>query len=357
LVNGSKGIGTGFSTDIMCYHPLEIIGYLKSKLGTDLLLPSPVEFKPYWEGFKGTVEKIQGSSPAKYLIKGLYEKVGTDKIRVTELPVSFWTEKFKEHLESLLDPVDKAGKKLSSVIKDYDDMSKDVNVDFTITFAKGKIEELEAMVIDNGCNALEKLLKLYKTNSSSNMHLFDANDKLKKYENVQEIIDDYFGTRLELYQKRKEHLIHCLNKELVLLSNKKRYILENLDGTIDLRRKSKQEIHSLLKERGYDVLEEDELLVKEDSNLNQYKYLVKMPMDSVSQENVNRLEKDHANKETELKNTMSKTIQQMWLEELDHLRREYLVFKEERVAINESMTVVKKTVKKTGDVKKSVKSK
>ena len=346
LVNGSKGIGTGFSTDIMCYQPLEIIDYLKSKLATDVL-PNPIEFKPYWEGFKGTVEKIQGSSPSRYLIKGIYEKVGTDKIRVTELPVGFWTEKFKEHLESLLDPVDKAGKKLSSVIKDYDDMSKDVNVDFTITFAKGKIEELESTVIDNGCNALEKLLKLYTTNSTSNMHLFDANDKLKKYENVQEIIDDYFGTRLELYQKRKEHLIDCLNKELVLLSNKKRYILENLDGTIDLRRKSKQEIHTLLKERGYDVLEED----------TDYKYLVKMPMDSVSQENVNRLEKDHANKETELKNTKTKLIQQMWLEELDNLRREYLVFKEERVAMNESTTIVKKTVKKTSDVKKSVKSK
>jgi len=345
LVNGSKGIGTGFSTDIMCYHPLEIIDYLKSKLATDLLPPSPVEFKPYWEGFKGTVEKIQGSSPAKYLIKGVYEKVGTDKVHVTELPVGFWTEKFKEHLESLLDPVDKAGKKLTSVIKDYDDMSKDVNVDFTITFAKGKIEELESTVIDNGCNALEKLLKLYTTNSTSNMHLFDANDKLKKYENVQEIIDDYFGSRLELYGKRKEHLIDCLKKELILLSNKKRYILENLDGTIDLRRKSKQEIHDLLKERGYDVLEED----------TDYKYLVKMPMDSVSQENVNRLEKDHANKETELKNTKTKTIQQMWLEELDHLRREYLIFKEERVTVNESTTVVKKTVKKTGDVKTVVK--
>lgn len=28
LVNGSKGIGTGFSTEIMCYNPLEIIDYL-----------------------------------------------------------------------------------------------------------------------------------------------------------------------------------------------------------------------------------------------------------------------------------------------------------------------------------------
>ena len=32
LINGSKGIGTGFSTDIMCYSPTEIITYLKGKL-------------------------------------------------------------------------------------------------------------------------------------------------------------------------------------------------------------------------------------------------------------------------------------------------------------------------------------
>ena len=29
LVNGSKGIGTGFSTDIMCYNPKDIIAFLK----------------------------------------------------------------------------------------------------------------------------------------------------------------------------------------------------------------------------------------------------------------------------------------------------------------------------------------
>jgi DNA topoisomerase-2 len=198
-------------------------------------------------------------------------------------------------------------------------MSKDTNVDFTITFAKGKVEELEKSgggVSDYGCNGLEKLLKLYTTNSTSNMHLFDANDKLKKYEKVQEIIDDYFITRMELYQKRKDNLIKTLDKELILLSNKKRYIMENLDGTIDLRRKSKEEMCQLLKEHHYDIMNEDE----------DYKYLVKMPMDSVCQENVKRLENEHSTKETELKITKSKTTQQMWLEELDILRKEYLEF-------------------------------
>ena len=37
LVNGSKGIGTGFSTDIMCYNPLQIINYIQNKLNKEKL--------------------------------------------------------------------------------------------------------------------------------------------------------------------------------------------------------------------------------------------------------------------------------------------------------------------------------
>jgi DNA topoisomerase-2 len=205
LVNGSKGIGTGFSTDIMSYNPLQIIGYLKYKLVGFPLIEDP--FVPFYEGFRGTIEKI-GSTNNKFLIKGRYEKIAPDKIRVTELPVGFWTENFKELLEELIEPgVNKEGKKIVPLVKDYDDMSRDTTVDFTITLQKGKVEELEATQTDNGCNALEKLFKLYTTTSTTNMHLFDAEDKLKKYETVEEIIDDYFVTRLQLYVKRKEHLI------------------------------------------------------------------------------------------------------------------------------------------------------
>jgi DNA topoisomerase-2 len=85
-------------------------------------------------------------------------------------------------------------------------MSKDTNVEFNITFAKGKLDELEAAKLEHGCNGVEKLLKLFTTNTTSNMHLFDADDKLKKYANVQDIIDDYYETRLKLYQTRKEYI-------------------------------------------------------------------------------------------------------------------------------------------------------
>jgi len=321
LVNGSKGIGTGFSTDIMCYNPIEIISYLKNKLmdiDKNNINNEIVEFVPYYEGFKGVISKI---SEGKFLIKGKYDKLSADKIRVTELPVGYWTEDFKELLENLIEPGnDKDGKKITPVIKDYDDMSKDTNVDFTVTFVKGKLDELEKNKIENGCNGVEKLLKLFTTNTTSNMHLFNAEDKLKKYDRVQTIIDDYYETRLKLYQTRKEYLIAALEKELVLLTNKAKYIMEVLNGTVDLRRKKHEEVVAMFTEKGYDKLEEH----------GEYKYLTKMPMDSVTEENVEKLlrEKDH--KQVELENIKKTTIYKMWMDELETLNSEYLEYRENR---------------------------
>jgi DNA topoisomerase-2 len=318
LVNGSKGIGTGFSTDIMCYNPSQIIQYIKNKLTSTTSEIGVTEFTPYYEGFKGTIQKI--SEEGKYLFKGKYEKLGSDKIRVTELPVGYWTDDFKEYLETLTETVDKTGKKINPVVKEYDDMSKDTTVDFIVTLHKGKLAELEAVQLENGCNGLEKQFKLFNTNNSSNMHLFDAHDKLKKYEKVQEIIDDYFVTRIELYQKRKEYLIGALTQDLMLLSNKSRYITELLEGSIDLRRKKKEEVIQMLKDKKYNKINEDE----------DYKYLVKLPMDSVTEENVARLNKEHADKVAELEYVKTTTTSQMWLKELDVLEKEYNKYREAR---------------------------
>ena len=317
LVNGTKGIGTGFSADIMCYNPTEIIQYLKSKLVEETITSVVPEFAPYYEGFTGSITKI---SDGKYLIKGKYEKVGADKIRVTELPVGTWTDDFKEYLEALTESVDNNGKKVTPVVKDYDDMSKDTTIDFIITLCKGKLDELESVSLDDGCNGLEKQFKLFTTNSSSNMHLFDANDKLKKYTNVVEIIDDYFETRLTLFQVRKTHMIQALTKELLLVSNKTKYIKENLDGTIDLRRKKREEVNAMLKSKEYSVVDGDE----------DYKYLTRMPMDSVTEENVAKLMKEHGDKTVELNKVMSMSPQQMWFKELSQLEEEYAKFREER---------------------------
>jgi DNA topoisomerase-2 len=338
LVNGSKGIGTGFSTDIMCYNPLQIIQYLKCKLNLDAVaLLTCNEFLPYYEGFTGTISRMNDS---KFLIKGRYEKAGVDKIRITELPVGTWTDDFKEYLETLTETTDKAGKKIVPLVKDYDDMSKDTSVDFIITLQKGKVEELESTQLDNGCNELEKMFRLFTTNTTTNMHLFGADDKLKKYDSVCEIIDDYFNTRLNLYQVRKDYLIKALTAELMVLTNKVNYIKEVLEGTIDLRRKKKEEVSQMLIDKKYDMIEDD----------GEFKYLTRLPMDSVAEENVQRLEKEHQQKTVELECVKTTTIQQMWLSELTSLENEYLNYKDarHRLMMGESKVSKKAPVSKVG---------
>jgi DNA topoisomerase-2 len=180
------------------------------------------------------------------------------------------------------------------------------------------------------------------------MHLFDADDTLHKYEKVSDIIDAYFEVRLQLYQTRKDYMIDALERDLVLLSNKAKYIQENLDGTIDLRKKKKDQVVAMLEVKGYDKIDGDE----------EYKYLVKMPMDSVTEENVERLLKEKGNKESELEIIKKTTINKMWLSELEVLKDNYLEYKEERTRLmngEESGKKKKVVSNKSASVKKSVK--
>jgi len=302
LVNGGKGIGTGFSTDILSYSVENLIVYLQRKLKGELV--EDVEFRPYYRGFTGTCHEFDDGK--KYIVKGTYEKLNDRKVRVTELPIGHWTDDFKQHIENLME-ADK-NKKNKAFVKDYNDMSTDTTVDIEITFNEPIDEKTDGT---NLYNNFEKMMKLYASLSTTNMHLFNDEEKLMKFDSEKEIIDSYFPVRLKYYQKRKDYMIAALQKELNLLSNKARYVQDNLDGEIDLRKKRKEDILELLKGKNYDVIDDDA----------DYKYLLKMPMDSVSEENADRLLKDRDGKEKELVIIQSTSIENMWLNELDELKQ------------------------------------
>tara|TARA_B110000285_G_scaffold112144_1_gene127297 strand:+ start:610 stop:3987 length:3378 start_codon:yes stop_codon:yes gene_type:complete len=303
LVNGSKGIGTGFSTEILPYNVKSIIEYLRCKLTNKDV--SNVEFNPYFEDFEGSVNKTEDN---RYIVRGLYDKVDENTIIIKELPVGVWTDDYKQYLETRMETTDKNGKKITPYIKQYDDMSKSTNVNIKIKFHKDMLKK----IMKNKSN-FEKLLKLTTTFSTTNMHLFDANEKLKKYETVNEIIDDYYEKRLELYDVRKKHNIKMLENELIVLYNKKKYLEEILTDKLDFRKKKKTEIYELLKTHKFDIIEDDD----------EYKYLLKMPMDSVNEENVVKCVSDYKNKSKDLEDIKKITIENMWLGELDKLLVSY----------------------------------
>jgi DNA topoisomerase-2 len=319
LVNGSKGIGTGFSTDIIPHDPLDIILYLKNKLNK---MDSEIEIKPYFEGFTGEIIKI---SDKKYLTKGKY-KIEKNSVHITELPIGLWTQDYIEYLASLLDKKTQSEK----IIVDFNDISNDTMIDIKVIFQAGKVNELYNNKIEENINGLEKFLKLYNYQTLTNMHLFDYNDKLKKYENVKDIVDDYYIKRLELYNKRKEYQLKILRDELVILSNKARFIQENLDDLIDLRKKSNLENENKLMERKYDKID------------NSYKYLLKLPMDSVSLENFEKLMKEKGEKESLIKKLESLTNIDLWLDELLILEDNYKEYKKIRYNIQNGIEITSK---------------
>jgi len=337
LVNGTKGIGTGFSTDIMCYNPLQIIEFLEAKLNNSSIT-TKVLIEPYYQGFKGKIYPCDDTHK-KYIIKGCYEILTNDKIRITELPIGTWTQDYKEFLESMLDTKTlgkgKTAKSGEDIIKDFNDMSTDLNVDFEITFYPGIMAKLLLEKHDYNIEGIEKYLKLYSIHCTTNMHLFNEKEQLCKFDNVYEIIDCYYSIRYDFYIKRKAFIITKLENELKVLSAKSRFIQYNLEDKIDLRKKSKQEIYNILSTLKFDLGENGD-----------YNYLVKMPMDSVCMENAEKLMNEYENKNAELETIKACSIEQMWLKELQDLKNAYKEFLELINKLGEKSDSSKKSKKK-----------
>lgn len=307
LVNGIKGIGTGFSCSIPPYNPRDLINNIRNRLTGQPM----AELVPYFEGFKGTVEKIEAD---KYLIKGLYERTGPDTIVITELPVGKWTMPYTKVLEEMMDgATDKDGKKSAPIIKEFTSLCTEVNVNFTVVFPRGKLDEI--MASEGG---VDKVMKLTTTIKTSNIHMFNADRKLKKYEHVEQLIDDYFGVRYEAYGRRKHKLIEEMANRARLLTNKARYIEYVLIDKIDLRRKTAETVSTMLSSNEFDKIDGD------------YKYLVKMPMDSVTAENVEKLRRERDETLRELEVLKQTTLEEMWLRELDALDAKYRDYKKLR---------------------------
>jgi len=336
LVNGGKGIGTGFSYEGLSYNVNQIIKYCKNKLNKGNKI---VKINPYYEGFNGTIIKLHKDGSKKYLFKGNYETISYDTIKITELPIGTWTTSYKAFLEKLMEDKNSKGKKKKPIVKSYKDSCTDTTIEFTVKLHMGILPSLVSKKVDNNINMIEKIFGLTTTKSTTNMYLFDENQKLKKYNTVYDIIDKYFPVRYKTYELRKKHMIESLERELKLISNKAKFIQEQIvePPTLILRKKKKAEVIKMLKEKGYDVMDNDE----------EFKYLRTMTIDSVEEENIEKLLKIKGEKQIELDIIMKTTIEQMWIKELDNLTNCYKKYQINREDRSKGLTVKKKIKKKS----------
>jgi DNA topoisomerase-2 len=306
LVNGAKGIGTGYSTDIPNYNPSDIINNLYA-----LLDGKPMKnMNPWYRGFKG---KIIKKSATQYEAYGIYNLTNDTTMEITELPIGTWTTPYKEFLE-MLESGDTGGKKIKLPVKiqKFKDNNTDESVHFTVLFSEDK-DELYELSQGKGINEAFKLIEKINT---TNMHLFDCNGRIKKYEGPLEIIEEYAKVRLEYYKKRKEHIVGELKKELDILKYKMMFIEYVLSKKIIIERQKKDAIIAKLQEYKFPRL----------SDNFSYDYLLNMPLYSLTYEKIEELKNKVNNKEEELENVLSTTEKNMWKNELDELVVKYNEF-------------------------------
>ena len=186
LINGADGIGTGWSSSIPNYNPEDIVANLKRMMAGE----SPEPMQPWFRGFKGQVTQM---APDRYKFSGIIEKIenSSTEVRITELPIRTWTQDFKDKLEDII-----KAEKIPSFIKDYKDYNTHKDVHFEIQMEEKHL----TAALEEG---LEERFKLSKSIATSNLVAFDPEGRIAKYQNVEEILKEFFHYRLSFYEKRK----------------------------------------------------------------------------------------------------------------------------------------------------------
>jgi len=301
LVNGMIGIGTGFSTKIPQYNPLDCVTNIKRKLNGDPYYA----MKPHYHGFKGEIIKVDQHH---FITKGIYKINTDDMITVTELPIGTWTDDFKLFLETEI-------QKENPWILDYENHSTDETVHFTI-----KVND--ETLFDNTYkknDVIEEKLKLISKKSLTNLHLYTKDGNIKKYGTIYQIMDHHYYTRYEMYTKRKGYLISCLEKKILLLESKMKFIQYVIDDKIKVYKQSKQSIINSLKSFEFPFYENNEIKeFNEKENVSvEYNYLLNLSVYNFTLEKVEELENEILSNKEDLEKTKNTSEKDMWLHELD----------------------------------------
>lgn len=323
LVNGAEGIGTGWSTTIPCYNPIDIVDNLRRLMAGEEMVP----MLPWWRGFKGTIKKV---GDHKYDVTGVVRKINDTTVEVTELPIHKWTQTYKAELEAMI------GEKGDGVIKDYKEHHDNVNIHFVISMAAKDLEKAEEQ-------GLTEFFKLTSKINTSNMMAFNFEGKIQKYASPEEIIEEFYPQRLAYYQKRKEYLANELQTQFERLSNQARFVKMIVDKQLVVSNRKKNDLMAELRRLKFrpfpkvtkakaageteDVqLEDEEDEAEEtvkDAGATDYDYLLGMAIWSLTKEKIDKLLQQAADKDTELLALLERSPNDLWNEDLDNFLKEW----------------------------------
>lgn len=293
FLNGSNGMSTGFSNDILPRNPSEIIEYIKKKLNG---VEKPrMQLLPWFKGHLGKVawnEELQRNESY-----GVITYNNMTSYTISELPIGTEYQKYVEFLDKLCE---------NGTIQDYDDKC-DPKTDKILFNIKTTREFTRK--IDSNERKLYETLHLVKSLPEV-LCCIDENNRVKEYNSIYEILDDFITLRLKYYQKRKDWLVDDLKQKLTKLASKYYFVKGVVDGTIIVSKRKKDDVVK--------QLEKIDKICKIDGS---YDYLLAMQISSLTAEKMEELKKLIEEGKEEYKTVKSTTIQDMWLGDLRELKK------------------------------------
>mmetsp|Transcript_31959 Transcript_31959/g.95704 ORF Transcript_31959/g.95704 Transcript_31959/m.95704 type:complete len:1312 (-) Transcript_31959:14-3949(-) len=313
LVNGAQGIGTGWSTFVPPHNPRDVLSYVRAKLDGDSL-PA---IRPWARGFTGEIEcKEDGSG---YRTRGKAKKISRTSVLISELPLGRWTTDYKNHLLKMRDRGE-----IQSFVENHTTSS----VAFTVNL---KSVQLTRMVK----SGLHKAFKLESIMSCTNMHAFDGNNVIQKFNSPESMADAHFPKRLELYNDRKNILESTMFHKATLLRNKADFITAVTTGKIDIAQgqTSKADTVERLEQLNFTKLSDMAKQNAKDSESagrsqkeeptnqrsKEFDYLLNMSLSSLTTDKIDELKDDEAKTRQELDSLQRKSPKDLWRDDLDKL--------------------------------------
>jgi DNA topoisomerase-2 len=287
LLNGSSGIAVGFATNVLNRNPTDLINACLDVLNEKKKLK---ELKPWIKNFQGTYEKAPDGERS-WLYKGNYEVKNTTTVEITEIPPGQTYEKYETHLNLLIE---------KGILSSYEDNSSG-QVNYILKFSR----QILADLLNKG--RLEDTLKMQER-ETENLTVLDEFGKLKIFANAEEIVRYFVDFRLGYYQKRKDYTIEQLKRDLMILSNRARFIKGIIEEKIKVNKIAKDKIINSLKDLKFDEV---------DGN---YNYLLNMAIYSLTLERYNELLKQVENKKAELDEIKKAEIRDMYKKDLTELK-------------------------------------
>lgn len=298
-INGSVGIGTGFSTDIPPHNPDEIVDLIVERLNGTKETLAGTELTPWWIGYRGKVSK---KAEKQWLTHALYEwQDSTKSVRIKELPVGTWTKDYKAFLDGLVQQNE------NKVLRNFDDLSNDVDIDFRLY-----LEPTYYATAKNNLEEFEKKFGLTSSWKTTNMCCFDSRNSIVKYDTVGHILEEFYMNRLVKYEARRQHQIRELKDKLEELNAKWVFVRAIVDGSLKIMNEEDAMVLAGLLKLGLPPRSDRE----NPQTLGAFEYLLRMRVDRIKKSAVLEAEEDVKATTVQLKHFENTNARALWKDDL-----------------------------------------